>query len=179
MKIKYSETNGAGVDHKTGKITAPFLKPTKELIEFAEGFSENYLTQKADVYHSGKGGKGKYVIEYQKADSHPGKQNFSYGLTSGTFVFSKNELVKYSKNYVFFMVIWLGMFGEVFKLKQEYSDNLLIPKADNYALKYYLKTKRSKRDIMTGFIQTISKLGAINPLNTARLEWFTKELNKR
>lgn len=181
-KIVYNETpNGAGVNHKTGVIKEQDIIPDAELIQFATDFSENYRTQKTDIYYSKFSG-GKYRIDYQKEDNMFGKRNFSWGHTTGNFIFSKDQLITYNKNFVFYMVIWLWIFGEIWKLQSGkdyvFSD---VPKeltiyeqADTLALKYYLSTKRSKKDIAVDFLKTIEK--AMTIMNTRRAEYYIKTL---
>ncbi len=142
------------------------LNPSKELITFATDFSENYLTQKPDFYRSGKNGNGKYTIDYiseNPKDPKVGRRNFSVGEMSKNFIFSKDELSKYSKNFVFYMVIWMAVHIDNFELYEE---------TDVHALKYYLSTNRSKKDMILGFLQSIKHQDPPTELNIRRLKYI-------
>ena len=109
-----------------------YKKPTKEIIQFAEDFSNNYLSQKPDIYYSGKNGKGKYKIEYLEKDQIV-KRNFSIGEISNTMIFTREKLLPYPKDFVFFMVIWLWFHIDNFKdyiTTDRYAFNTISPQED-------------------------------------------------
>ncbi len=149
--------------------------PDKELLVFAKDFSENYLTQKCDTYYSGNSGNGKYVIEYLEHNESRDKRNFSVGMSSGNMVFSKNELIKYSKNFVFYMILWMKAHKDVIDNRND--ERNIFEETDKHALKFYLTTKRSKRDVFTGFSQLYTSTPT--ELNLRRQKNYNKFLVKK
>ncbi len=150
-------------------ITKKYIfKPSKELITFAIDFSENYLTQKPGIYRSGRMGNGKYTINYlTKSPKHPSSEprNFSVGAISKDFILSKYELSKYSKNFVFYAIIWMAV----------HMDNLAAyEETDLHALKYYISTKRPMKDIILGFLQSIDHQNPPTEQNIKRLKYIQK-----
>lgn len=147
------------------------FKPTKELIHFAIWFSESYKNLEPAIY---KSKNDIYTIDYLKKDPSPNdvmsyeRRNFSVGQ-SGVFILSKDKLPAYSKNFVFYIVIWMaahrGLFGK-------YAET------DIPAVKYYLTTKRSKKDMILGFLQSIEHQLPISKLNVDRLAEIKKMLSK-
>lgn len=135
----------------------------KDLIEFAETFSENYFLYPVDFYYSAD---KKHTIDYQNSDVFgSGKRNFSVGLTSGDFIFSKDKLIDFNKNFVYYMVIWLAIHK---KLPGEYEV------ADGWALEHYKTTNRDKKDIMDGWLKVMTN----TPLNQRRNKYYISWLKK-
>lgn len=188
MKLKFSKNAPKVVNHTTGVITIPKKKyvfvPDKELIQFATDFSNNYLKMKPDIYNSKPSG-GKYTIDYQKTDDpFKQKRNFSFAH-SWIMVFSKDKLIAYNKNFVFYMVLWLTIMSDIDKLQNgkdyvfstEAKELTIQEQSDKHALRWYLiNTKRSKRDIMLGFVKSIEK--AATALNIRRIKSYQKTLSK-
>lgn len=120
------------------------IRFTKELIQFAEEFSENYKLLSCGRY---KSSKGRYEISYLKTlYTSPlyGKKkivNTPIRVNAQTNVmeFNKPKLKssKYTKDFIFLFVIWCYCITKTFDYEE----------ADKIALKKYLKIRRNKKDI--------------------------------
>ncbi len=140
-----------------------------ELILIATWFSENYLILPPSSYYYGSSGrKRKYMIIYQEHDpkeNHIRPKNFD--VKNDSFVMSKDKLINYPKDFVFYMVIWMGLHIYNFN-NQEITDEL--------AMKYYLTTNRPLEPILSGFYESIAHQIPLTELNVRRVEWYKNKL---
>lgn len=138
--------------------------PDKELLEFAEEFSKNYLKLKAGDYFSKS---KKYQIAYRNELINDKPEGYTRPLktfarisnNTGTIELDRTELQKMdNNNFVYFLIFWLIIRKSV---KSEYE-------ADIDALKYYKTTNRYETDIINGWAEQFKKSPSI--LNAKRME---------
>jgi len=121
------------------------FKPDKELLRFAEWFSENYKILKEGRYLSDK---AKYKIEYRDdiIDKHTGrvlKTPARIVIDNGVMEISKVKLKnkKITPNFVYYLVVWLRI-------------RLLVQtemEADLITLQFYCTQERNKGNIVSGW----------------------------
>ncbi len=119
------------------------FKPDKELLNFATWFSENYKKLPVGEYHSKK-----YRISYLNKIKET-----IYETESIAKIHNETGVMKFNKknckskhitpDCIFFLILWLNAMRLV--------KNRLI--ADFMTLEYYLKLKKSKKEICLGFLQ--------------------------
>ena len=122
------------------------MKYNEEQIRFATHFSKNYKKLKVGTYISDC---GRYFIEYSHRIPDT-KTTARVSVQTGLIEFDKTQLRKkaYTSDFVFYLAIWC--FSQ-FKLKDCF-------KADDFALKYYLSTRRSKSNLLIGYEQLLSTM---------------------
>jgi hypothetical protein len=118
----------------------------KELVEFATGLSKNFekLISEQTYYSESK----KYKVEvfdtinvYETELKTPAR----VGQTSGTIQVQKKQLQNYSKDFIFFLIIWCHIEHKLLNLE----------KSDKIAIKYYLITGKSKKNLYDGYIKML------------------------
>jgi len=124
------------------------FNPDKELVDFANWFSNNYKLLSAcqfgipSVYISDN---AKYQIDYFQEIKHP--HNTTVGMiahSTGTIRLSKSRLMNenITPDYVFWLILWLVVYLQIKNLQQ----------ADDIIVEYYLaNTKRSTENIISGY----------------------------
>lgn len=139
--------------------------PDSELLDFAKEFSDNYKRLTVGNYFSSK---KTYHIKYltKVVDNITGKQ-----LTTGARISNDTGIIQFDKSlfkskeytsdFIFYIIIWC-----VSCVNQSNKGD--VKSADKNAIKYYLKTGRSKKNIAMGYVKLFSSVST--DLNKERIE---------
>jgi len=150
------------------------FKPSAELLDFAKEFSSNYKKLKAGNYNSAG---GKYTVEYMNKikDKDTGRIIRTVARVSnktGIIELDRTWLLKQknvTSNYVFYLIIWHAVIKWLSK-----NGNSSYMNADIVTNEIYLKTGRSKKDIVIGWLKLFST--SDTELNRERYEKINKML---
>lgn len=129
---------------KKSKLELIF-KPSKELIEFADYFSNNYKKLNIGEYSSRN---NNYEISYlSEIEETP--TVFRTHRESGLIQIDKRTLKKnkFTNNFVFYMIIWCAIIKEIPSFLNNHSYEL----CDLIAINYYKKTGRPTNSIIKGY----------------------------
>ncbi len=133
--------------------------PDQELIDFADDFSKNYNVYTCGLYTSKN---GFYKIQYNNFDTF---RFFRIGHDSKIIEINKFDVEKLSPDFVFYAIMWCVV---VLRVKESgHNDKILL--ADNIAMKYYLTTNRSRKNIALGIINLFEQSSNIE-LNKRRVK---------
>ena len=143
------------------EIAEYVFTPDKELIAFANEFSKMYKKVRVGEYCSSN---NKYHIKYlaRIKNKNTGKalatgariSNMTGIIELDKFIYKSKE---YTPDFLFFIIIWCVVC-------RENKGNMKL--SDKNAIKYYKTTKRSKRNIMKGFLKLFFTVPSL--LNTER-----------
>lgn len=133
-----------------------------ELLKFAKEFSDNYKNYSVGEYFSDD---KKYTIRYIEEIE---------GIKTGAKISHKTGIIEidksifkregYNSDFVFYIILWCV-------ICKEYLD---IKKADRIAIEYYSTTKRSKKNLKTGYLRLFSDVPT--ELNKERYELIEEML---
>ena len=122
------------------------FNPDKELLDFAEFFSKNWKILVLDKYNSYH---NNYMINYVDDINNPFDTVVRIGQTTKIIEISKHGLTSCdaNENFIFYIILWCIV---DFELKNTFN-------SDKTTLTYYLKTKRSIKDLMTCIIKSFTQ----------------------
>lgn len=166
---------------KKAKQTPPkyIFTPDKELITFANEFSKNYKKVKAGIYASES---ETYIIWYK--DKLVRKDTLIDGefieLDTPVRISNKKQIIeisrskilrnnKYNTDFIFFLIIWSIAIVEI--PTHDYQD------ADAATIRYYLTTKKSRKNILKGYLEMF-RFSTARERNKQRLICIEKLLSR-
>ncbi len=121
------------------------MEYSKELIEFAEKFSENYPTYTEGRYLSAQ---GNYTIDYKDIDKKTpariSKKSEVKVIEINKRKIDRNDNLTYE--FIYWLILWCQTISE---MPEDFGG------ADREVTEHYLTTRKSKKQLLVGFINMV------------------------